>query len=85
MGSYKKKTGPQYRHEGLYRPPRLSIIAPKYGEIVMRFRIFLIGRSPICGRYRPRLRSFALAGAALALSAAVGLSATKPAPQPKGP
>ncbi len=51
----------------------------------MRFRVFLIGRSPIRGRYRPRLHSFALAGAAIALSAALAWSATKPAVHPKGP
>jgi mono/diheme cytochrome c family protein len=46
----------------------------------MRFRTYLMGRSGL------RLRSFALAGAALALSVAVGVSATKHDKSPaKGP
>ncbi len=49
----------------------------------MRVRTYLIGRSSVRWRYRPRLRACLFAGAALALSAAVGLSATKPAH--KGP
>src|SRR6266567_3090018 len=65
---------------GLYRFPCLSIIRPKYRGIAMRFRTYLMGRSG------SSLRSFALAGAVLALSVAVGVSATKHDKSPaKGP
>src|SRR5690349_3762168 len=54
----------------------------------MRFRKLSIGRSSVRCRYRPRLRACLLTGAALALSVAVGYSATKSASapaKPKGP
>jgi len=57
----------------------------------MRFRTYLIGRSGsrlrafLIGRSGSRLRAFALAGGALALSVAAGLSATKPTVKNPGP